>query len=192
MTPQAQEIIEGLVIDGIALKGSEYNGYFISKCGKVYSTKSNKFLKPTLRTDGYLIIHLHLVRYARKLIFIHRLVAQTHLPNPHNKPFINHIDGNKTNNSIENLEWCTSSENIKHAFAIGLRSVSAENARKTGLLAKTRRGANNTSSKKVIDTSTGKVFDCITEAAEFSGISNSWLSVMLKDEKRNTTTLRLL
>ena len=54
--------------------------------------------------------------------FIHRLVALTFIPNPENKPCVNHIDGNKQNNFINNLEWCTRSENEKHAWKYNLKN----------------------------------------------------------------------
>lgn len=74
--------------------------------------------------------NVHGTGYLRTIIFknqkpknflIHRLVAQAFIPNLDNKPCINHIDGNKQNNCIENLEWCTHSENSKHNYKIGLQ-----------------------------------------------------------------------
>ena len=56
----------------------------------------------------------------RKVLRVHRLVAETFIPNKENKPFINHIDGNKQNNVISNLEWCTNKENCNHALKNGL------------------------------------------------------------------------
>ena len=72
-------------------------------------------LSYTLNNRGYLSV---VVR--RKTHMLHRLVAQAFIPNPENKPFVNHIDGDKTNNAVNNLEWCTAAENNLHARETGL------------------------------------------------------------------------
>lgn len=94
--------------------------YLVTDDGKVWSNLRNKFLKPGLDKDGYEIVCLHKngVAYWFRL---HRLIAKTFIPNPDGKPEINHIDGNKRNNSIDNLEWVTSSENKYHAFKHNLK-----------------------------------------------------------------------
>lgn len=91
--------------------------YLISENGEVFNTIRNKYLKPNKTKRGYFRISL-----GRKLrIFVHRMVAETYIPNPNNYPYINHIDGNGLNNHVSNLEWCTQTRNVQHAYDIGLR-----------------------------------------------------------------------
>ena len=99
-----------------------YKGeYLISSSGRVKNNK-NKLRKLQVDNKGYVKIALckkgEVQQYA-----VHRLVAQTFISNSENKLEVNHKDGNKLNNCISNLEWCTSSENQKHAFSTGLQSL---------------------------------------------------------------------
>lgn len=98
-----------------------FKGYFINNKGEVYSEKTKKILKGQKDSCGYRQICLT-KNNNRHFILQHRLVAKYFIPNPDKKPCINHIDGNKQNNSIENLEWCTHSENNKHAFLMKKKS----------------------------------------------------------------------
>ena len=95
--------------------------YQISNFGNVKSLKRNIILKPSSNGKGYLHIILYKNRKS-KVSRIHRLVAQAFIPNPENKPQVNHIDGNKRNNNVNNLEWVTNSENQKHAFRLHLQT----------------------------------------------------------------------
>lgn len=92
--------------------------YFISDDGKVRNHK--KELKGYINNGGYHCIDLYDLNSKRHKFLIHRLVAITFIPNPDDKPYVNHIDGNKLNNKVDNLEWVTNSENILHARKSGL------------------------------------------------------------------------
>lgn len=81
---------------------------------------SSRLLKQKTSTSGYQRVELY-KKDSRKCFYVHRLVAMAFLDNPENKPQINHKDGNKLNNCVDNLEWATSSENLKHAAQTGLR-----------------------------------------------------------------------
>lgn len=72
-------------------------------------------LNPKVKSNGYLEISIRLGDQKRKWLLVHRIVAQAFLENPLNLPQVNHKDGDKTNNSSENLEWCTSAQNCNHA-----------------------------------------------------------------------------
>lgn len=104
--------------------------YLISNYGNLYSKRSGKVIKPILQKSGYYSISTKLGNKSTNTISIriHRLVAKTFVQNPENKPFVNHKDGNKLNNSVENLEWCTQKENSHHASINGLyKGLKGEN-----------------------------------------------------------------
>ena len=89
--------------------------YTIDEFGKVKNTKTNKYLKGAINSKGYLRVELHLNKKIKKF-FVHRLVAEYFVENPLNKEQVNHIDGNKLNNNMNNLEWVTNQENRNHAI----------------------------------------------------------------------------
>ena len=85
-----------------------YEGkYQVSNLGRVWSVRSQKYLKGFADKDGYLGVHLTAKNGKRKIERIHRLVAIAFLDNPNNLPVVNHKDENKTNNNVDNLEWCS-------------------------------------------------------------------------------------
>ena len=85
-----------------------------NKQQNVVSRHSGRVMSLPINGEGY--IHVPITRGNN--MRVHRLVAEAFIPNPENKPFINHIDGNKTNNRVDNLEWCTNKENQRHAIDV--------------------------------------------------------------------------
>jgi hypothetical protein len=94
-----------------------FPNYLIYEDGRVWSKITNKYLKNCLNNDGYYRVGLFNNK-KKKFYSIHRLLALHFIPNPDNKDFVDHIDRNKTNNSLENLRWATRSENNQNT---GLR-----------------------------------------------------------------------
>lgn len=86
------------------------NDYEITQDGKVINKITNHTLIPQPNGKGYLRVSI-----GGKLYFVHRLVAEKYIPNPENKEQVNHKDGNKLNNNVNNLEWVTNLENRRHA-----------------------------------------------------------------------------
>lgn len=150
--------------------------YQISNLGNVKNIMKNKVLKPRKHTNGYLRICL-CKNGIVKDYFIHRLVASAFIENPLNKSDVNHIDGNKANNNIFNLEWSTRSENQKHAFSIGLNKISEQHKKANAIY----------NSKQVIDLYTGIFYDSLKNACE---ITNRNYSVAKTNITRNFSKSR--
>lgn len=92
----------------------DLGNYIVYQDGRVFSKRRGIFVTPYPDKRGYLVLR------APKMCKLHRLIATCFIPNPLGLPEINHKDGNKTNNTLSNLEWCTSKHNINHAYQLGL------------------------------------------------------------------------
>jgi hypothetical protein len=132
-------------------------GYFISKNG-IVTNKKGKVLKQ-YRNDLFVYYCVVLrINKKPKTFYVHRMLAETYLENPENKEFINHINGIKTDNRVENIEWVTRSENVKHCYDTGLKKYKP-------LHYKGKFGKEHNRSKAIIDVRTNKTYGSISEAS---------------------------
>jgi len=95
-----------------------FENYTVDKAGNVRSIITGKVLKPALSKKGYMRVDLYRGGI-KKHAAVHRLVCKAFILNPFNKPQVNHIDSDRQNNFVENLEWCTAKENVQHATGKG-------------------------------------------------------------------------
>jgi len=137
-------------------------GDTIYKDGRI-ANFSETILKQSKNKKGYNIVYFS-KNSIKTTKSTHRIVAEAFIPNPLNLPQVNHIDGDKNNNCVENLEWITNIDNIRHAFRIGLFKN-----RKSG------------KGKKVINTETGEIFETVTKAAKSINMYQSTLSYYLNN-----------
>jgi hypothetical protein len=103
------------------------NVYAINPLGEIKRIETGKVLKAAIAKNGYYVVSLW-KNNKGKTMYIHRMLAEVFIENPNNERTVNHIDGDKTNNDLSNLEWVSYSENNKHAYETGLKVVS-ENVR---------------------------------------------------------------
>ena len=138
-------------------------GYWIYGEGRGFPRKKKeRILTPCMAGTKYYFVTLaH--RGSHKMALIHRLVAEAFLPNPLKKSDVNHKDGNKLNNDVRNLEWCTRQENIRHAFANGL--------------SKPHHNQVNRKRVEITDNTGGAMeFSSVADAARFIGVCESGVS----------------
>lgn len=139
--------------------------YEIFKDGSVYSYKKNKFRKLTLnKGNGYLHVTLSCPDNITRNVMVHRLVATHFIDNPENKPQVNHKNGDKLDNRVENLEWVTDSENKFHCYRTGLKDVNVRSIRvaqlelSSGKLIKIHDSANSAS--REVGVGQGNITNC--------------------------------
>lgn len=167
---------------------NNFPGYEISVLGNVRSVtrqipyrvtgtaiKKGRPMFPVIDSSGYKQAHLRLNGKTHN-VSVHRLVATHFIPNPENKPQINHKNGIKTDNRLDNLEWCTHIENIAHSTINGFM---------------TRNGP-LPYCKLVLDNGTGIFYNSITEAALAKNIKGRTLHHWLSGERRNKSNLILV
>jgi hypothetical protein len=100
--------------------------YFISEEGRIY--KNSKEISRSKMTRGYLSCSLY-KDGKQKTHYVHRLVAELYIPNPNNKPYVNHINGDKEDNRVKNLEWCTPEENSQHSVSVLRKEMGEKHSR---------------------------------------------------------------
>jgi hypothetical protein len=151
---------------------SEYPGYSVNKQGDILNNDTKKQLKPTKFSNGYMFVTLCDENGHHKNS-VHRLVAKAFVDNPKGYDYVNHIDGNKSNNKAENLEWCTQSENMKHAYGTGLQKpIRSQIEYSLSRSAEKRK-------RPVRNSETGACYSSIIECANAEGVTHSAISFHL-------------
>lgn len=119
----------------------DFTGYYISNEGKVYcnlgrgNRDKNKTtdlyeIKPRKTSHGYLRVYARNIKTNKRTdLYVHRLVAEYFIPNPENKKYVNHLNCDRADNRVENLEWCTAKENTDYTIQVGHISRDAETGR---------------------------------------------------------------
>ena len=150
------------------IKGFE--NYSITKNGDIYNYKLQRFIKHSKQSKGYLSVSLYKDKNDYQKL-LHRLIAEAFIPNPKNLPQVNHINGIKTDNRIENLEWCTAKQNTRHAWDNGLR---------------TSKGAifNYLNSKIVLNLNTGVYYESMAEISKLYNINYQTLVKRIRKGKQ--------
>ncbi len=144
------------------------NKYKVYENGEIIKLKTNTLIKQYIhKTKGYIFVSL-----GSKSVLLHRIIAKAFIPNPDNLPEVNHIDGNKANNAVSNLEWCTAKQNSQHALINGLR--------------------NNTTGKSVINILTNKIYTSMFKAWNDSDkeFSYTHFKYMMNGKYENKTNFK--
>ena len=100
----------------------EYDGFLVDDDLNIYSKRSGKRLTPYIGSDGYKQVQYRIGNKQSHRNRLHVILAHCFIPNPNGYKYVNHIDSDKLNNSLDNLEWCTNAYNVKHGWDSGNRT----------------------------------------------------------------------
>jgi len=162
----------------------KYPKYLIYRDGSIYSLHSNRYLKAAIKKTGYSQISLINHASEEKTVLVHRLVAEAFIPNPLDKPQVNHKDGNKLNNHDTNLEWVTASENQRHAYKNKLNSFCDKDRANLLIIQE-----GNKKPVIKIDPTTSQIlgeFESIKEAGRINGIDYKLIHAVCKGKQKTT------
>ena len=172
------------------LKVKDFEDYTIDETGNVFSIRKNKYLKQTINRNGYCKVTLQKDKY-RKMFSVHRLVAQAYLKNYSNTLQVNHINGIKTDNRVENLEMVTAKENMQKAVEIGLFDKCKEIQRKNAIknnLGKYHILASESAKKRVAkydkNNNLIQVYNSIAEASRKNNINITSISYSANGKRK--------
>ena len=159
------------------------NRYKIDSTGKILNLANNTLLNPSLQADGYLTVGLANSGNPNTTLSVHRLVALHFLPNPYQHPQLNHKNGDKTDNKVENLEWCTAKHNINHALETGLRSGYMSADDKEMYLNRVLNGEQVKDIGKEIGRAPETLSKMLRETAKRLNIHHKWTAQMYKNRR---------
>lgn len=152
----------------------DFPNYEVSNLGRVKNVKSNRVMKLAFDKGGYSVVMLS-NKNTRKLVKVHRLVAEAFIPNTENKPHVNHVDSQRSNNNVNNLEWCTPRENIIHAMRYGY--ISTKQLQK--LATKGQEATRKSIRVKSLKTGSVKEFDSAAEASRYYGFTRQYFTNLI-------------
>lgn len=164
--------------------------YHLTPDGQVINLANNTLLTPIENPNGYLKVALADGQGNNKQLSIHRLIALHYIPNPYGHPQVNHKDGNKKNNHVDNLEWCDASFNINHALETGLRPGYMSADDKELYLKQVLDGQSVPELALSIDRAPETLSKMLRETAKRLGIHDQWVTAM--KEARRASALRNL
>lgn len=164
--------------------------YEIAEDGSVLNLANNTLLSASLNPKGYLRVGLADGKGGHKQYSVHSLVARHYIPNPYGYSQINHKDGNKRNNHINNLEWCSCAQNAQHALATGLRKGYMPADTKEDLLKRVLLGEQVSTIAIEYSRHPNTLHKMLRNTADRMGVRDQWDTIM-KENRKNAAIRNL-
>lgn len=172
----------------MALPVLNYPDYMVYEDGRIWSGKTNKFLKPAYTKSGYASVELFNKEGSKRLL-VHRLVADAYIPNPNSLPQVNHKDENPKNNHVSNLEWCTAKYNMNYGVGGKTRHLKIDYSKP--IFKEIARKNGKTVSRPVLQFEKNGIFvkryESIKSASVETGVDKAHISACCKNKPHRYT-----